>query len=331
MSLRGYNISELIDLYDSVGLETRNMKFLARWFCNMFDFSYLPSVDLEYKDQLVLDKLKLSIFNILVDDLADNYIIRNKELFEKAARIPWDGHNSFKNKYLNVTKKIWLDFSDSLKLYPRYQEFKEIFYFDLDQFLDSIKYSMLINSVGLDNPLEIKTYPPQNMQVLLFLNMDLMCSPSFDIKELGKIRPILIRTQNLLHLAHVISTYPREIEELDFSSPMISMGLSEGVIEKEDVIKNPETTLENLRYFEPYLKNLAEQHFEKIKDQIDTVKTVDIEDFYERVRRVYDYFLERPYYWKLNEMEEQIGKTCQIAKTGTIKKYDASIKWIRMQ
>jgi hypothetical protein len=30
-------------------------------------------------------------------------------------------------------------------------------------------------------------------------------------------------------------------------------------------------------------------------------------------------------------MEEQIGKTCQIAKTGTTKKYDASIKWIRMQ
>jgi len=300
------------------------MRFLAGWFCDMYDFSYLSSIDVSYKDKLVIDKLKLSIFNILVDDLADNYKIRNKNLFEKAVRIPWDDKTNFKNMYLNVTKKIWLDFHNSIKSYPRYKEFKDMFFFDLDQFLDSIKYSMLINSDAIDNHLEIRTYSPQNMQVILFLDLDLMCSPDFDKKELGKLRPVLIWTQDLLHLSHVINTYPREIQELDFSSPMISIGINEGVISREDVVRYPEKTLENLKYFEPYLKNLAEEEFEKIKSQADKIESVDINDFYQRVRRVYNYFLERPQYWKLNEINKKTMETVCIYEKQN------SVKWVRM-
>jgi hypothetical protein len=323
--IKGFNQEELIKKYNDVGLETRNMKFLAKWYCKMFNFAHLPSIDLKQRDQLTLDKLKLSIFNIMADDLVDNSNLRNKELFDKISKIPWNTEEDYEDEYLQTAKEIWLDFEKSMKSLPRYEEFKEIFYFDLEQYFDSMKYSMLVNTMGIDNTLESRMYLPHNMQVVLFLDLDLMCSPEFNKEELGKLRPILLWTQDLLHLAHVISTYPREVRELDFSSPMISIGLSEGIIKREDVIKNPETTIENLKYFEPYLARQAEEELEKINDQAYKIESIDIGDFYLRVKKVYNAFLQREHYWTSEEIQKM--KKIEETKFQTIPDY--SVKWVR--
>lgn len=302
--MKGFTLNELIELYDSVGLETRNMKFLANWYCEMFSFAHLPSIDDKYKEQLVLDKLKLSIFNILADDLADNSKLRDKNLFDAASNIPRNSDVEYENEYLEAARRIWLDFLKHIKQYPRYEEFKDLFFFDLVQFFDSMKYSMLVNTMGIDNTQETRMYLPHNMQVILFLDLDLMCSPNFDKEELGKIRSIFLWSQDLLHLAHVISTYPREIQELDFSSPMISIGINEGVIKKDDVIKNPRKTYKKLKYYETFIKRQAEEQLEKIKDQANVIKSVDINDFHFRVKKVYEAFLQRQHYWNFDKIEE---------------------------
>jgi hypothetical protein len=183
---------------------------------------------------------------------------------------------------------------------------------------------MLIHSNDLDNISELEIYSPYNMQIVLFLDLDLMCSPNFNKEELGKLRPVLIWAQKALHMAHVINTFPREIEELDFSSPIISMGLKEGVIDKEMVIKNPKKVRKNLEYIIPYLKNRAEEHFQQIENQASQIESIDILKFNKKLREIYSRFLQRPPYWDDIESSKKITKSIVPVIPND------STKWIRM-
>jgi len=324
ISLRKYDLGKTVAMYNSVGLKSRNIVFLTKWIYDISkNFSYLPTVDSNYREKLAKNKTKLTIFGILVDDLADNYKIRNHDLLEKAIRIPWNPHVEYQNDYLEVIRKMWLDIMNSLEQYPRYEEFKDIFFFDLDQFMDSTRYAYLINTMELDNILELKTYSPHNMMSLLFFDMDLMCSTNFKKETLKKIRPLFHWVQDITHIGNILSTYPREIYELDFSSPIISMGLIEGIITKEDVVKRPKLALEKLKFLVPYLKKRAEEDFEKIKDYANVIEEIDINDFYNRVRKVYESFLEREHYWDASEKEELLQPIIQVIPNYTV-------KWVRM-
>ena len=81
--------------------------------------------------------------------------------------------------------------------------------------------------------------------------------------------------------------------------------LFEIIVRKEDVIKNPKKTFKKLKYYEPFLRRQAEEQLEKIKDQANVIKSVDINDFYYRVKKVYNAFLQRQHYWKLDIIEEK--------------------------
>jgi len=299
-----YDFKEAVYWYNSVGLETRNMEYFAKWVYDVYKIAYLPGTDESYIDRLAVDKTKLSIFAILVDDLADNVKIRDKMLLEKAIRIPFNGSKSFENKYLEITRTLWKDIISSIETYPRYEEFKEIFFFDIDQFFNSIKYGYLVNSLDLYSVQEGMMYSPNNMMITIYLDMDLMCSPNFDKTELKKVRPIFHYIQDIMHVGNILNTFPREIEELDFSSPMISLGLSEEIIDKEDVVKRPEQVLKNLEYFIPHFKQRVEQNFEKINDCSHMVNSIDLEEFNPRLRKIWQNFLNRPHYWKKEETEK---------------------------
>jgi len=319
------DLKETIDKYDTVGLESRNFSYLANWIYYVSkELSYFPSVDEKYVDRLAIDKTKLTIFGVMIDDLADNYKIRNRELLENAVKIPWNGNKRYSNKYLEVIREIWLDIINSVERYPRYEDFQEIFFFDLDQFMDSTKYAFLINTVGLENTMELGIYGHHNMMSLLFFDMDFMCSPGFNKNDFGKLRPVFYLVQDINHVGNILSTFKREIDELDFSSPIISMGLIDGIITKEDVIKHPKTCVKNLEYLIPYFKERAEKNFEKIKDYVKELDFIELEDFYNRVRQTYDLFLSRTEYWKINgRSERNINNVSKM-------KLNNSLRWIRM-
>jgi len=58
--LKGRSLEEAIELYKTVGY--RNVDFLFHWISDIYDFFYLPLIDLDYKDVLVSDKI------MVVDD-----------------------------------------------------------------------------------------------------------------------------------------------------------------------------------------------------------------------------------------------------------------------
>lgn len=321
----GYSLDEIIDLYDSVGFQTRNMNYLLNWLHRHYLKTYLSSIDTGYIKQLAIDKAKLTCFNTMIDDISDNFKIRDKELLSIAIRIPWKGDVNYKNDYIKVMSNIWFDAIYSIERYPRFEEFEDIFYFDLDQFFSTIKYGFLANTLNIDNVLETTTFSYHNMMAILFCDMDLMCSPNFDKKELSKLRPILHWVQDICHIGNIISTYHREVFEADFSSPIISMAINDDIVSREDIIKNPKKALEEIKFIEPYYKTRAEEDFQKIIDKIHTIKTVDIADFSNKIRNVYEAFLERPPYWNGEAIQKM--EVSPIIKT--VNRKD-SLKWVRM-
>ena len=320
MHMNRYNLEESIELYKTVGL--RNAGFLFPWLYNVYDQTYLPSIDEEYKETLSLDKTKLTIFDVLIDDLADNAKIRNRRLLEEAIRIPWNGMKKFNNTYLQVTKKIWMDCINSIKQYPRYDEFRDIFYFDMDQVMNSMRYAYLVNTADFSSISEDEMYLNHGVMVILHCDMDLMCSPNFNLEELRDLRPILHWVQDVAHIGNMFNTYPKEIQEADFSSPIISMGIREGLIDKSILVNDPEHARACLKPLIARFEERMQNDFDSIKSHADTIKSIDIDDLYNRLKTVWNAFLEREEYW---------DKDYFTVQHKTVKAPNYSIiKWIRI-
>jgi len=296
-------LEKAIELYKTVG--PRNADFLFNWLYQVYDKTYLPSINKEYKEQLALIKTKLCIFDVLVDDLADNAKLRNKRLLDQAVNIPSNGTKPYKNEYLEVTRMIWKDCIDSIKQLPRYEEFKDIFFFDLEQVMNSMKYSYLINTTDFSNFAEDEMYMNHGVMVILHCDLDLMCSPDFNYEELRKLRPILHNVQDVAHLGNMMNTYPKEIQEADFSSPIISMGLREGLIDKTTIIKDPEYALASIKPLVSRFEERMRNNLEEIQAKAHEVETIDIFEFYQRLMNVWTKFLEREQYWDAAETEEE--------------------------
>lgn len=305
------------------------MTYFSKWVYDVYkNLFYLPGVDMNYMENLAIDKAKLSIFAILIDDLADNPKLRNKYLLENAIKIPWDSDEKQDVMYLEITRKLWLDIIKSIKKYPRYDEFENIFNFDMDRFLDSIKYGFLINTSNIGNVLENGLYSYQNMMIMVFLDMDLMCSPIFNKNELNKFRPIAHWIQDICHVGNILSTYEREVMEEDFSSPIIALGLEKGLFTKEDVIKNQDDVLKWLVTLVPIFQARVEEDFQKIQDHVTTVKSIDLNELYSRLKKIYKCFLERPNYWEISDSEPEEREKQLQPITRAIPEH--TLKWVRI-
>ncbi len=236
----------------------------------------LPCVGPEYKQVLGEDKTKLAIFDIMADDLADNFITRSRFLLQDFIRIPW--HDAVeKHDYIDVGRAIWDGYIASVENYPRYREWEGIFYFDLRQVLSSMEYSSLINTVGLDNPFEMSHHSPYGCAVILALDMDLMCIPNFDLKELRTIRSISYLAQKVAHIANMLGTYPREVLEKDMSSPIISLAVRKGIITKDEL--GDRAVLQKLRQLEWIFRSRALSYVEKVAVYEKQVRSVNIRGF----------------------------------------------------
>ena len=266
-------LEDAIALYESVGHRDRDY---LEWLHKIYSSMALPCVSPEYRQILAEDKTKFTLFDIMADDLADNFVTRSRFLLEDFIRIPW--HKAVeKNDYVNVGRAIWDDYSSSIQKYPMYKELEGIFYFDLRQALSSFDYSSLINTFGLDNQFEMSRYSPYGCAVILMVDMDLMCMPDFNLKELGTVRSISYLAQKVAHLGNVLGTYPREVLEKDMSSPIISLAVRKGIITKAEL--GDRAVLGKLKHLEWVFRSKALSYVEKIGAYEKQVKSVNMRGF----------------------------------------------------
>jgi len=269
-------LGEVIDLYKSVG--RRNIEYFA-WIHDVYSWITLPSVSFDCRKDLGDDKTKLTVFDILVDDLADNYETRSYPLLQRLANIPWEGKAEIADseEYLNVGRRIWQDSISSLSNYPRFEEFERIFYFDLRQVLSSMMYSYLGNTVGIENPIETGFYSSYGCLVEVALDMDLMCSPTFDMKELGAMRTVACLAQKVAHVGNMLTTYPSEVVEHDVSSPIISLALRKGIIREDEL--GDKAAVPKVAKLEWVYKNKAYTYIKKVAEYEKEIRSINIRGF----------------------------------------------------
>lgn len=275
-SIGRLELSEVIDLYKSVG--RRNIEYFA-WIHDVYSWITLPSVSFDWKRALGEDKTKLTIFDILADDLADNHTTRSYSLLRELTEVPWSpkAKTAETNEYLDVGRRIWEDSLASVSCYPRFKEFERIFYFDLRQVLSSMMYSYLANTEGIENPIETSFYSSYGCLVEVAMDMDLMCSPAFDMRELGLVRTVACLAQKVAHVGNMLTTYPSEVLEHDVSSPIISLALRKGLIRPDEL--GDASAIPKLSKMEWVFKNRAHTYIRKVAECEKEIRSINLRGF----------------------------------------------------
>jgi len=284
ISPKRLELEEVIRLYRSIG--RRNTEYF-QWIHNVYSWICLPCVSFDYRKVLGEDKTKMAVFDVMLDDLADNYDTRSQVLLEEFLQIPWQNTRS-KHEYLEAGVTIWEDYIGSVVSYPRFREFERLFYLDLRQVFTSMIYSSLVNSLGLDNPLEMNMYSSYGCMVMLAMDMDLMCSSTFDMRDLGRMRAVGFLAQRVAHIGNMLNTYPGELAEKDLSSPIISAALHRGLIEKEDL--GDLSVLPRLSKLEGIFKKKAQWYIQKVSIHEKKISSVNIRGFADFLTKLMDRF-----------------------------------------
>jgi hypothetical protein len=287
-------LEEAIELYKSVG--KRNADYLFHWLHNIYSRITLPMVSPEYKSILALDKAKMAMFDVIADDLADNSASRDPVALDRFLQIPWQ-KDIAGGLHVEVGKKLWEDCIKSVRDYPRFKEFENVFYFDLRQVVSGMEYSYLANTIEMANPIDNRIHVPHGCMVMLHCDLDLMCSPRFDIADLGTMRMIFHMAQRVAHIGNLLNTYPREVLEKDLSCPLISLALRKGLITKEDL--NDELILPKISVLESTFREEAEKYIRRAARYEKQVRSVNMIGFSAALKALLDTFVARPQYWKL--------------------------------
>jgi hypothetical protein len=129
------------------------------------------------------------------------------------------------------------------------------------------------------NVQEHDMYLPHNMQMMSFATMDLMCSPDFDRRELGKLREVIWHAQSMGRIGNLVSTWQREIADRDFTSGVFARALREGDLTLEDLRSaSPQAIEAAIRQggHELYFLQKWEAHRKSVQSMSPHIRSVDV-------------------------------------------------------
>ena len=208
--------------YEKIGGE-RDI-FIWKWLYIMDNKIVYSKVNKKYHKSLIKTKFLFEMFIILLDDVSEKK--GDHRLLDELLCVP-SGKKKIKScrlkkkeeEYLQFTIKVWNEIRCIIKKYPHYKESKDIFNYDVDQLLNSIRYAnLLYNNNCLINEEEFWMYLPWSMQIVISYDIDLMCISKFSDDDLRIFREIILLAQKMGRIGNWISTWERELREGDFSS-----------------------------------------------------------------------------------------------------------------
>ncbi len=233
------------------------------------------------------------------DDVADRN--QNEELLEYITKIPNADNLSYPNENkerAELTKQVFEDFENSISDAPCWNDYKDIFYFDINQTIDSLKWSYLINNKpSLINYKENMIYNSHNMMIYLFADIDLIYSKSFDKDDLPYLREAVWYAQKMARIGNWLSTWQRELKDRDLTSGIISYAVSEDLIDIEDVKKAKKGSINRLieKIDSDGINEELSKRWINYRDKLlgykEKVDSVDIEQYTEGLELVMKYHL----------------------------------------
>lgn len=268
-------LQKWIQEYEKVGDRD---PFIWKWLYKMNKISTLVETDKTYSESLRTIKSLFNMFVILLDDISE----KDKELLLKELlKIPFeqehikdDQLSQQERVYLKVTKGLWNKIITVITDYPKYNKYKNVFNFDVRQFLNEVRYAYLIYKQPLlMNELEYWTYIPQGMQIIINFNLDLMCSKrEIQINEIGASREVVLILQRMGRIGNWLSTWEREVQKKDFSAGLFPYMVKNSLLSPLDfqeidhlkiikIVKSSKAEKYLLEKWEEYYKTLQESNY----------------------------------------------------------------------
>lgn len=221
------SVQDTIDMYYTLDAGNRD-KFVWKWIGRVIE--ELTVVNSQTAKE---EKLLLSIFITTIDDIGE--IEGNKEVFQKACRIPWDNVETTNNK-IKFLSQTWNKISKKLQEKPQYERFKETFFFDLKTCFEAMNYTRVVNkNPEMFNQTELKTHDKYGMPLFLFVDIDLMHHTHIEESEIRQIRSTVDELTYIVRVGNWITTWEREIQENDLISGVVGKALQENIITYEEM------------------------------------------------------------------------------------------------
>jgi hypothetical protein len=235
------DLQQWVDGYSQVG---KRNHYLWKWCRQGVEVTALSSIDPERYDHVCDTKVLGVVLTVLLDDIADRK--GDGELLEQLLALPFDERrgvlrrvSSQDRAYAEYTVDVWEGIKQRTRNYARYAEFATLRRFDYLQLFNAMRYSHLMNQQpSLLNQAEHDLYTPHNMHIIISATTDLMCSSSFDQRELGVLRDALWHAQCMGRIGNLVTTWERELGEGDYTSGVYARALAHGHVTLEQLEAN---------------------------------------------------------------------------------------------
>ncbi|MFC7239859.1 hypothetical protein ACFQS4_16975 [Saliphagus sp. GCM10025317] len=283
------SVSALLETYEET-VDERD-RFLWKWLYYLFPEITLSCVRPDDSQQVRESKLLVSLYVTILDDLAE----RDEDVhtFREATKAPFDHRVADETRpeidaaAVSLAHEVWEHVDDRLESAPRYPEFRDLLRFDLDRTTTAIEYTYLLNHhLELASLEETAIYDSHNMMLFTYAAIDLLYSPAFDRSELGRLREVLRRAQQMTRIGNWVTTWERELEEGDCSSGVVVSAVERGVVSREQLERlraDPATAdrdkivarIQEANIEDRLLERWSE-HYEHVEGYATDVESVDV-------------------------------------------------------
>lgn len=255
----------------------------------------LSTVGGSYFDSVTDAKILLTMIFAILDDTAE--VWKDEHLLNRFIDIIKNSDDEIKgnDEKLEYFKNIWNHFISIIKSYPRYEEFDDIFWYDFQQMLNSLRYNMLINkNLNMINLQEMNNYNCHNMIVFLLNNIDIMASPTFDSEDLSLVRKVFWHAQQMARIGNWLSTWKRELKEKDFSSGVFAYAFEHKIITIKEIENlSPEEIIDKIENsgMKEYFLNIWEINYKQISTLKGSIKSIDMDAYLKGLKILLKYHL----------------------------------------
>ena len=232
------DVRRWVETYAEVG---KRDSYLWKWARLGADLTTLPCVRAELRADVCDSKVLSIMLCVLLDDVADEH--GKSRLLDCLFSVLADGSatdlsalSAGERRYAEVTRRLTDEYEARIARYPRHARYAELLRYDAAQFVNTLRYSHLLNrNIHLLNLAEHDLYLPHNMHMMSFATLDLMCSRDFPDHELGRLREAVWHAQCMGRIGNLLSTWRREIKRRDFTSGVFARAVMQGDVTIEQL------------------------------------------------------------------------------------------------
>lgn len=291
-------VARLVDEYEALNGERD--RFLWRWMYSLFPAFTLSSVAEEHGQTVRTQKMILTMFVTILDDLVDSR--GDRQTFDEARRLVQDpaavdrSRVAVSDEYFDFIEQLWTEFADGLNDAPRNDEFEDIFDYDCRQTLNAMDYSAVVNeNPRIANLGGAEHYDAHNMVMFPYADVDLMYSPTFDLADFGTVRDLLWDLQEMARIGNWLTTWEREIPEGDYSAGIVVLALQEGIVTPEELEAAEDDSaavIERIRAadVEATFRDRWTQRYRAVRDREFDTESVDLTALVDGLETVSQYY-----------------------------------------